>query len=96
MEALAVRTTGIVIRGERRSPLAYFNLIPSVRTRPEVVEVPAASMTGVDRPPRATETLRLHASLNEFFRTMAIAAYRRHMAGPAPEAKNALLIDTYL
>ena len=96
MEALAVRTTSIVIHGDRGSPLGHFSLIPGIRTRPEVVEVPAVSLTGVDRLPRVAEALKLDVSLNERLRTMAIAAYRRNMAAPAPEPKNALLIDTYL
>jgi hypothetical protein len=96
VEALAVRTTGIVIRGERRSPLRHLNLIPAIWTRHEVVEVPAASMTRIDRPLRVTEALKLDVSLNDPLRTMAIAAYRRNMTASTPEAKSALLIDTYL
>jgi hypothetical protein len=96
MDALAVGTTGIVIRGERRSPLRPLNAIPAIWTRLEVVEVPAASMTSIARSPRVTEALKPDAGLNEPLRTMAIAAYRRTMTAPTPGAKGALLIDTYL
>jgi len=96
VQALAVRTTNIVIRGERRSPLRQLNLIPAVRTRPEVIEISAAPLTNIDRLPQVTEALRLNVSLNEPLRTMAIAAYRRHMTAPTPEEKSGLLIDTYL
>jgi hypothetical protein len=96
MEALAVRTTGVVIRGERRSPLRQLNPIPTLRTRCEVDEVPAASLTSIDRLPEVAETLKLRVGLNETLRPMAIAAYRRCMTAPTPEAKSGLLIDTYL
>jgi hypothetical protein len=53
-------------------------------------------MTSIERLPRVTEALKLSVSLNDPLRTMAIAAYRRNMTAPTPEAKNALLIDIYL
>jgi hypothetical protein len=53
-------------------------------------------MTSIDRLPRVTEALKLNAGLNDPLRIMAIAAYRRNLTAPTPEAKSALLIDTYL
>lgn len=92
---MAVGTTSIVIRGERRSPFRRTNLIRAIWTRPDVVEAtPAASMADIDRRPRVIEALKPDVSLNEPFRAMAIAAYRRsNMTAPTP---GPLLIDTYL
>jgi hypothetical protein len=53
-------------------------------------------MTNTGRLPRVTEALKFDVGLNEPLRSMAIAAYRRNMTAPTPEAKGALFIDTYL
>ena len=96
MRALAAGTTSIVIRGEGVAPLRRLTLVPAIWRRAEVVEARAASMTGTDRLPPAAVVLRPDAGLNDPLRTTAIAAYRRCMTAPAPEAKGALLIDTYI
>ena len=93
MQALAVRSNGFVVPRESASPLGQHNLLPAIPTRLEAVKVLAASLTRIDRLPRVTE---FHVGLNGTTRAMAIAAYRRHMATPAPEANKALFIDTYL
>ncbi len=96
MQALAVRSAGIVVPRERPSPLGQHNLLPAVPARLEPVRVPAASLTGIDGLPQVIEGPELHTGLNGHTRAMAIAAYRRHMIMASPEAKKALFIDTYL
>jgi hypothetical protein len=93
MQALAVRSTGIVARREGPSPLKEHNLLPAVRTKLEAVAVPAVSLASTERRPPVTAGPEFHVGPEGPTRAVAIAAYRRHMIIPAPKA---LFIDTYL
>ena len=95
MEALAIRSTGIVARREGPLPPKEHNLLPAVRTKLEAVEVPAVSPAAIDRHPRVSAGPEFHVGPDARTRAMAIAAYRRNMM-PGPEARSAFFVDTYL
>lgn len=96
MEALAVRSTGVLVRREGLSPLPRHDLLPALPARPEAVRVPDESLASIGGLPRIFEGPQSNAGPTGSRRAMAIAAYRRHMTAPTREARKGLFIDAYL